>query len=252
VKRFALAVHYPAEEQILPSPGLPTTQIEHLLATKSKPQSCLTFLQQGARLRAPARYFKRCPLKTLLLTLALLFIFADRASADSIDIVSQSGVWGASCPPVVCSAPGDHWSYSFETPTNLTFNSQIGLYTSMATDFTFDLNGSAVNALPSTDQVVWFPEIDDGGFAVGSSIAFAMFQQLYTGASSPGQLVQGVYGMGQGGEDLFGAYGAGATAGSVVIHSLPEPPALLLAGIGALGLLALAAKRNLSKSPSRA
>jgi hypothetical protein len=50
--------------------------------------------------------------------------------------------------------------------------------------------------------------------------------------------------MGHGGENLFGAYGAGATAGSVVIHSLPEPPTLFLLGIAVLGLLAFGAKRN--------
>ena len=55
-------------------------------------------------------------MKTLLLSCLLLLFFAGRASAQEMDTISQSGLWGTSCPPVVCSHPGDSWSYSFESP----------------------------------------------------------------------------------------------------------------------------------------
>ena len=50
------------------------------------------------------------------LSLLLLFLATSIFHSARADLVTQSGTWGTTdCPAVVCSEPGDSWSYSFLT-----------------------------------------------------------------------------------------------------------------------------------------
>ena len=104
------------------------------------------------------------------LTFALVsfLLVASTASADGLSLysVSQSGEWGLTCPPVVCSEPGDSWSYSFVT-TSVIYGP--GAWVSPVTDFQFSLNGILVPSLTGAYiEALWFPEQNDGGFSLQS------------------------------------------------------------------------------------
>jgi hypothetical protein len=201
-------------------------------------------------------------MRTLLLSCLLLLVFSGRASADGIDVVSQSGVWGTACPAVVCSQTGDTWSYSFETPATLSGYGGNTEVTSPITDFDFYLNGAPVASLTGAyTEAIWFPQDDDGGFGLGNdgsfglNIAFAEWDQLYNFANycAPSVLVPGVYNV-TGSQELFFGTGGGfledPTAfipGPVVITAVPEPSTLMLIVTGLLAL-AIIARRN---SPNR-
>jgi hypothetical protein len=201
-------------------------------------------------------------MRMLLLSCLLLLVFSGRASADGIDVVTQSGVWGTACPAVVCSQTGDTWSYSFQTPATLSGYGGNAIVTSPITNFEFDLNGEPVAALTSAyNEAWWYPQDDDGGLALlnngifSNAIGFSEWDQLYNVANccAPSVLVPGTYPLGGSAESLFGALeggdqdATGIIAGPVVIASVPEPSTLILivTGLLALGLIA---KRN---SPNR-
>ncbi len=193
----------------------------------------------------------------------LLLVFAGRASADGMDLVTQSGVWGTACPPVYCSQTGDTWSYSFQTTGNLP-GFFLGTPTSTVTNFEWYLNGVPVPALTvASEEAYWFPQTDDGGFAAGG-IEFAMWDQLYAYAGCPActlptcptctpTLVPGIYnvdiGGGSGTGEIISNVDAGPFdetsffPGPVVITEVPEPSALILIVTGLL-VLAFIARRN--------
>ncbi len=192
----------------------------------------------------------------------LSLVFAGRASADGMDLVTQSGVWGTACPPVVCSQTGDIWSYSFETPATLSGYGGNAIVTSTVTDFEYYINGKLVTALTRAyNEAWWYPQDDDGGFALlddglFSGPVFGFWDQLYNTigcCSVPSQLVPGVYDVinGFSTEDLFGAFwspiegatGSGIIPGPVVITKVPEPSTLILIVTGLL-VLGFIARRN--------
>ena len=196
-------------------------------------------------------------MKKNLFLFLLLLVFAGRASADGMDLVTQSGVWGTACPPVACSQTGDTWSYSFLTPADLSGNGFNGLPTSIVTDFEWYLNGKPVTSLAeASEEATWFPQDDDGGFGNFGPI-FGFFDQLYANAPCPtctAVLVPGVYDVinGVSTEGLFGAVwspffegatGMGIIPGPVVITKVPEPSTLILIVTGLL-VLAFIARLN--------
>jgi hypothetical protein len=186
-------------------------------------------------------------MKKSIFLFLLLLVFAGRASADGMDLVTQTIVWGTACPPGLCSQPGDTWSYSFLTPADLSKNVFNTLPTSITT----------------SGEVTWFPQNDDGGFELGG-ILFGLFDQLYGYVGCPdcfrppcptctAVLVPGVYDVinGVSTEELFGAVWSpilgesGFIPGPVVITAVPEPSTLILIVTGLL-VLAFIARRNLS------
>ena len=104
-----------------------------------------------------------------------LFLFVATTAYADIDQVTQSGQWGNVCPPVVCSQPGDSWSYSFLTDSDIPVI-HLDESANPIWGFTFSLNGVPVSSLSGAfTDAAWFLESNDGGFAVGNnSIAFGM------------------------------------------------------------------------------
>jgi hypothetical protein len=125
-----------------------------------------------------------------------LLVFGATTACANVLLVSQTGEWGATCPAVVCSAPGDSWSYSFQTDSDLSLPK--GLPTSAITDFAFFLNGIQIatlnNAYVNAD---WFVASNDGGFDLGpqSPILFGRWTPLFAFTTLPFEatLVPGVY-----------------------------------------------------------
>ena len=186
----------------------------------------------------------------------LLLVFAGRASADGMDLVTQSGVWETACPPVLCSQTGDIWSYSFQTPAVLPDRTD-GIPTSTVTNFEWYLNGVLVPALTiPTQEAYWFPNSDDGGVTLTlSPINLSNnWEQLFniTGCCTvPSVLVPGVYSIDvDDSAENIGSVFAGPTdetsfiPGPVVITAVPEPSTLILIVTGLL-VLAFIARRNL-------
>jgi hypothetical protein len=184
--------------------------------------------------------------KTLLLSCLLLLVFAGRASADGMDLVTQSGIWGTACPPVLCSQTGDTWSYSFLTPATLSGYGNRAV-TSTVTNFEWYLNGVLVPALTvPTQEAYWFPNSDDGGVTLTlSPINLSNnWEQLFniTGCCTvPSVLVPGVYSIDvDDSAENIGSVFAGPTdetsfiPGPVVITAVPEPSTLILIVTGLL------------------
>jgi hypothetical protein len=161
---------------------------------------------------------------------------ATTASADVIDLVTQSGKWGTTCPPIVCSQPGDSWSYSFLTDSHLT--PVAGDLETTITGFEFSLNGAPVIALTGKfDKAHWFAVSNDGGFTLLDSsqplapqpIVFGFWVQLFALPSLT--LNPGVYPVPQSPppgtfEELFGD--RNIIPGPVVITATPEPSSIVL------------------------
>jgi len=176
---------------------------------------------------------------------------ATTASADVMDLVTQSGKWGTTCPPIVCSQPGDSWSYSFLTDSHLTPIS--GNIESAITDFEFSLNGAPIIALTGKfDKAHWFVSSNDGGFTLLDSsqplapqpIVFGFWVQLFALPSLT--LNPGVYPVPQNPplgtfERLFGDQNI--IPGPVVITATPEPSSIVLILTMLLGLGFVARKR---------
>jgi hypothetical protein len=200
------------------------------------------------------------------LFLATSIFCPELARADTLDLVTQSGTWGTTCPPVVCSQPGDSWNYSFLSNSTLVPDNQC-CWDSPMTDFEFDLNGQPVAALDGLyTQVRFFPGSNDGGFDFGAcctnAIAFNFWVQLF----SPfpfveATLIPGVYPVNipppsspGTAESVFGGcYGCvgpsqqpGFHAGPVVITPVPEPSTSGLTLIGIALLLLMRKKMLLS------
>lgn len=164
-----------------------------------------------------------------------LFLFAASAVYADIDQVTQSGQWGTVCPPIVCSQPGDSWSYSFLTDSKIPFPS----LSAPISDFTFLLNGVPVFPVPlgTYNNALWFVAANDGGFSIPGAIEFGMWTQLFTTPvplSPSATLDPGVYPIlpSPSFEDLFGAdnliHPNEITFGPVVITDTPEPSSVIL------------------------
>jgi hypothetical protein len=191
----------------------------------------------------------------------VLILATCTAKADNTDTVSQSGVWGALCPSIACSKPGDVWSYSFKTAADLK-EPPDGFPASAVSDFDYYLNGKPVKALTVSNDAVWFPDYNDGGFFLSglnanagspcatynicNDIAFGLFYQLYAtprlGQTSQIPLIPGSYELDRGFEDFFGGcFGPGCgvpqsgVAGPIVIAA-DEPRTLYLLLTGLLAL----------------
>jgi hypothetical protein len=178
---------------------------------------------------------------------SLFVLLASTAAADVL-LVSQSGHWGATCPHVVCSAPGDSWSYSFEIDSVLATNVVVGPGGPI-NNFEFLLNGVPVPSLSNAyNEAGFFPSFNDGGFAlfpttVPEPTVFGMWTGLFD--IPPGQiqlipanLRAGVYPVANfnecggdapgcmGWESVFGT--DDAMLGPVVISRVPEPASVTL------------------------
>lgn len=119
-----------------------------------------------------------------------LFLFTAVTAFADIDMVSQSGRWAAACPPVICSAPGDTWSYSFIT--NSVVISPLGFeIPDPISDFEYSINAVIVPSFTDKcNQVHREFWTQDGGFTlfcnssggVGFGIDFGMWVQLFGSA----------------------------------------------------------------------
>lgn len=213
-----------------------------------------------------------------LLTFSLFLFAATTASAD-VDVVSQSGVWGATCPPIICSAPGDSWSYSFHVDSILTSILNVGPQGPIS-DFEFLLNGSSIPSLADAfNAVEFFTGPLDGGFSLQPETSlssggtpqpqFGEWTQLFSQAPVglvPADLIPGVYpvvtldspqcsffcGFEQfmWSDDLGGGHFADDfTPGPVVITDTPEPTSVILLLTMLLALLFVARKRIACADP---
>jgi hypothetical protein len=185
-----------------------------------------------------------------------LFIFGATTACANGLLVSQTGEWGATCPAVVCSAPGDSWSYSFQTDSELSLLRASP--TSTITDFAFFLNGIQIatlnNAYVNAD---WFVASDDGGFDLGpqSPILFGRWTPLFAFTTLPFEatLVPGVYPVQSfsafsqcmssclGWETFFGT--TDFVPNPVVITNTPEPASLILVATMLVGMTFVVRKR---------
>jgi len=115
-----------------------------------------------------------------------LFLFVGTSAYADEDLVTQSGTWGTTCPAIVCSEPGDAWSYSFLTDSNVTYSSLYGALVTSVMDFQYSLNGVLDISVTGEYAALWFPQDNDGGFnllnlpGLGSPIQFAQSLQLFT------------------------------------------------------------------------
>jgi hypothetical protein len=189
-----------------------------------------------------------------------VFLFVATTAYADIDQVQQSGQWGAVCPPIVCSQPGDSWSYSFLTDSEI--NVTVEGITAPIWDFTFSLNGVAISALSDTfTDAIWFEESNDGGFALGNSvIGFGFWDALFTISGGPFDTIAtlnlGVHPIPsltspRAWEAVFGAASEAGIGtinpllipGPVVITSAPEPSSVILLLTMLLGTGFVARKR---------
>lgn len=203
-----------------------------------------------------------------LLTVSLFLFAATTASANEY-VVSQSGIWGATCLPVICSAPGDSWSYSFHVDSVLTSIINVGPQGPIW-DFEFLLNGSEVASLADAfNAVEFFSAPLDGGFSLLPETfltpggtpepQFGQWTQLFNSAGVgqvPAYLIPGVYPVvprdspqcshGCGFEEFIGqGFADDFTPGPVVITdiSTPEPASVILMSTMLLALLFVMRKR---------
>lgn len=195
----------------------------------------------------------------------LLFLFAVSTAFADVDMVSQSGQWGSVCPPVLCSTPGDTWSYSFLTSSDVS-----SWYTGVPdpiSDFQFSVNGVVVSSLSDAyGEAIWFPGSNDGGFTLlGPSgqccfIVFGLWVPLFD-YPPPGihiaTLVTGSYaapssssysfeGISDGSTD-FPVGDPGLLAGPVIVTNLttPEPAAIIFQSTVLVGIAFILRKRLL-------
>lgn len=216
-----------------------------------------------------------------LLTFGLFLFAATTASAD-VDVVSQSGVWGATCPPVICSAPGDSWSYSFQVDSVLTSLINVGPQGPIS-DFEFLLNGSAITSLTDAfDAAEFFSAPLDGGFSLlpetflspggAPQPQFGEWTQLFSPAAVglvPAYLIPGVYpvvaldspqcSVACGFEQFIwsdalggGHFADDFTPGPVIITdiSTPEPTSMILMATMLLAFLSVVRKRIVLRDTS--
>jgi hypothetical protein len=161
-------------------------------------------------------------------------LIAQPAAHAGIAAVSGSGTWGPDAPISLYTAPGDSWSFSFDLPDPLDANP-----TSMATDFRYFLDGSAVSTTLSS--VEFFPAAQGGlfdlNFADGNSLNLYGAQAY----SSPGlSLRPDVY---SANIDINSFTGPpdGNGSGTVTIASVvPEPSSIVSGGLGLLVMAGLA------------
>jgi hypothetical protein len=102
----------------------------------------------------------------VILSLFVMSLTTPGAKADSATI-SQSGVWGSAAPTTNWSAPGDTWTFSFTVPNPdsvTALNGTMEMMTTAFSDFSYTLNGVAVNIAPA--DVIFFPSSEDGGFDI--------------------------------------------------------------------------------------
>jgi hypothetical protein len=173
------------------------------------------------------------------------------ASADSIYLVSESGVFAANAPITAESAPNAAFSYSFLTSSTPVVNYTIPPFIpacgsacgfdAQFSDFTYTLNGTTVDT--GTPDLSWF-NTDAGGLI---DLAFADGQfslygdQAYSGQESAPTILPGIYPLDPT-QSVFelDMAGDGATPlyGDLEITATPEPSSLLLLGTGLAGLAA--------------
>jgi len=201
-------------------------------------------------------------IKTSVFTLFLLI--GCTANADEY-LISQSGTWGPTCPAVVCSAPGDSWSYSFRIDPVLNLMSPFAPAGAIS-DFEFVLNGSPVASLTNAySEAGFFFGNNDGGFTLlpnGNAVTFSFWTQLFDLGPGPNPpvvpayLKQGTFPVNNvkqllqcqssscrelGGEDVFGS--DDALLGPVIITAVPEPKSLTLLGTLLIGAAFLVKRR---------
>jgi hypothetical protein len=218
---------------------------------------------------------------TKFLILCVFVFVATTAYADT-DLVTQSGTWGTTCPPVLCVNPGDAWNYSFQTDSTLTplvpgaIGAGAGATT--VTDFNYMLDRILDISIFGDYGAEWFLANDDGGFSLYTpvlSIAFGESPQMieipnflypYDTCALPSygcQVLPGSYAIGTNGFSFeritpgdggagavycgVGIFDATATCGPVVITdiSAPEPSSVILLFTALLAVLFVMRKQIL-------
>jgi hypothetical protein len=132
---------------------------------------------------------------TRLLLFSLCLFAANAVSADQY-LVTDSGLWAATCPATVCTAIGDSWSFSFEVDSNpIPLSSTSGVqFISTIADFTYSRDGVPVPTI-TAGQAIWFNSLLEGGLliVIPTGDISILAPQLYTGAESSPTIQLGAY-----------------------------------------------------------
>ena len=139
------------------------------------------------------------------------------ASATTLMNFSGSGVWGSTAPTSAYSAPLDTWSFSFDLPSPIAGNP-----TTEATNFSYTLNGTAVNGAPSS--ITFFDSASLGLFDINfSNISVSLFSASKTDVGSSLTLLPGIY-------TAFITLNDGTANGNgtIGIQPIPEPSSWVL------------------------
>jgi PEP-CTERM motif len=205
-------------------------------------------------------------LSSLFIAFVIITFGAAKAKADSTTI-SGSGIWGTGAPITSWSAPNDTWSFSFTlpnpTPVSFFNGDPAELVTTAISNFSYILNGAAVNIPPA--NIIFFTTAEGGGFQIqftaggfdttqgfNCADSFCEFDafgdQLFTGTAPFITLTAGKISpvdfdqqAAQGGAD--GSLGTGTTTSFTGPTATPEPATLSLLALGALGILAKTRKK---------
>ena len=213
-----------------------------------------------------AKRFSSPRLSSLFVALLVLTFGAATARADSTTI-SGSGTWGASAADTSWSFPNESWSFSFTvpnpTPVSVFNGDSNELVTTAISNFSYTLNGGAVNIPPAL--IIFFTAAEGGGFEIQFTAggvdnthgfqcaqSFCEFDafgdQLFTGTAPFITLTAGTISPvdfdqqgANGGTN--GSLGTGVATNFTGPAATPEPGTLSLLALGTLGILAKIRKK---------